>query len=89
VDLNQILHDTLLLLHRQMEKSGIHVEHHLETVPVTVCDAGKFQQVFLNLIINAQQAMDKGGTLTISSRARDGEIEFTFADTGCGSPRNT
>ena len=62
---------------------------HLELAPdlpdVNV-DAGKMEQVFLNLINNAVQAMPEGGDLRITTGVRDGHAEFAFLDTGTGIP---
>ncbi len=84
VDLNQILTDTLLLLNRQFEKSGIRVEREAGRLPLTVADPGKMQQVFLNLLINAQQAMAGGGKLTVRTRSEGGNLEIRVEDTGPG-----
>ncbi|MBX9679296.1 MAG: HAMP domain-containing protein [Gemmataceae bacterium] len=47
-------------------------------------NAQEIKQVFLNLVVNAMDSMDEGGSLTIDVRERDGNIELTFRDTGCG-----
>lgn len=47
-------------------------------------NAQEVKQVFLNLVINALESMEEGGVLTISQEMRDGQIELTFKDTGCG-----
>jgi signal transduction histidine kinase len=49
-----------------------------------VADALQMEQVFLNLIHNAQQAMTEGGTLTVLTRVADGALVITFQDTGVG-----
>jgi signal transduction histidine kinase len=86
VDLNQILTDTLLLSHRQLERSRIQVVRDLGAIPVTVADGGKIQQVCLDLIVNAQQAMGGGGTLTVSTRLAGNMIEIKVTDDGPGIP---
>jgi PAS domain S-box-containing protein len=86
VDVNQLLTDTLLLLARQLERSHIQVKRDLAEVPPTVADAGRLQQVFLDLITNAQQAMTEGGNLTVTSRVQGGVIEIRVADDGPGIP---
>lgn len=50
-------------------------------------DANQLEQVFMNLIQNAAQAMAKGGALTIRTRANDGQVEVLISDTGCGIPK--
>jgi PAS domain S-box-containing protein len=84
VDLNQIVIDTLLLSHRQLERSRIKVVRELNEIPLTVADGGKIQQVFLDLILNAQQAMVNGGTLAVSSRLEENMIEVRVEDDGPG-----
>ncbi|MBI3464616.1 MAG: PAS domain-containing protein [Planctomycetes bacterium] len=53
---------------------------------VVPLDGAKFEQVLLNLIINALEAMPGGGELTIRVRAADGQLRVHVADTGCGIP---
>jgi two-component system NtrC family sensor kinase len=56
------------------------------SLPPVLGDENQLQQVFLNLLINAYQAMPDGGELHISSQANDGEVIATIADTGMGIP---
>jgi len=86
IDLNRLLRDTLLLLSRQLERSKIDVETDLADLPPTVVDAGRIQQVFLDLLLNAQQAMAQGGRLLVRSRTGGGGIEIEVEDTGPGIP---
>jgi C4-dicarboxylate-specific signal transduction histidine kinase len=76
VDVNQILTDTLLLLHRQMEKSGVRVERNAERIPLTVADPGKLQEV-LNMLVNAQQAMPERH---LAPAARGGQHRTVSSD---------
>ncbi|MGB2897488.1 MAG: cache domain-containing protein [Anaerolineales bacterium] len=56
-------------------------------LPLIQADPGQLQQVFINLITNAAEAMEDGGTLTISTRTIDDRsVEIKFTDTGCGIP---
>jgi len=50
-------------------------------------DADQIRQVFVNIILNALQAMTEGGRLNIRARRRGEFVEVEFADTGCGIPR--
>lgn len=88
-DLNQILHDTLSLLEHQLKKAQIKVQMDLaETLPPIHGNAGKLQQVFLNLLMNAKDAMPGGGTLRVTTKVSD-HVEAIVADSGSGiAPEN-
>lgn len=91
-DLNAVVEDTLTLFARPLEKSGIAVEKRLEPLPPIKGSADQFRQLLSNLVVNAQDAMSRGGRLIIRTRflksAREGygRIEIVVADTGCGIP---
>jgi signal transduction histidine kinase len=55
-----------------------------EDLPKVDGDMNQLQQVFLNLSLNACEAMPNGGTLSISTSVRDGKVLVKLADTGCG-----
>jgi len=55
-------------------------------VPDIFCSPSRLNQVFINLITNAVQAMDGKGTLSIGTSARGDWVEVTVQDTGCGIP---
>ncbi len=85
VDLNQVIADVLSLLEHQFEKSSIKVRRELDGSPVTVVGFEfKLQQVFLNLFLNARDAMPSGGWLTISTRRDGHEVVADVSDTGGG-----
>src|SRR5579859_704975 len=75
VDLNKIISDTLALLEHQLKTSHIKVESHFyDGLPMIHGNAGKLQQVFLNLFMNAKDAMaGQGGTLSIATSNRSEE----------------
>ncbi len=87
VDLNGLIRETLLLLGHQLEEAGIRVELQMEEglAPIQG-DPGKLQQVFLNLILNARDAMESGGTLTIRSRSDGRRVRIEVRDSGPGIP---
>ena len=62
---------------------ALDLEPRLPLVPV---DPDKMEQVFLNLVDNATQAMPDGGKLSVGTHLHNGHVEFTFADTGTGIP---
>lgn len=83
VDVNKIILDTLALLEHQFKTSKIRIEKELGSVPVISGNAGRLQQVFLNLFLNAKDAMGAGGTLRIATSNGDG-VSVVVADTGSG-----
>jgi two-component system NtrC family sensor kinase len=85
VDLNEIIGDVLSLLEHQFEKSRIKVRRALYDGPANVIGYEfKLQQVFLNLFLNARDAMPSGGWLAIATRVDRGEVIAEVADTGNG-----
>jgi PAS domain S-box-containing protein len=90
LDLNRILKETLTLIEHQLEKSGVTIRASFsDALPSTRGNGGKLQQVFLNLFLNARDAMPDGGTLTVRSWGEAGYAHVEIADTGFGiSPEN-
>jgi signal transduction histidine kinase len=89
VDVNKLLDDTLQLLEPQMRKSNIEIVKEYSRVPATIFgNAGKLQQVFTNLILNARDAMLSGGTITLKTKSNgDNEVHISVTDTGEGIPK--
>jgi len=84
-DINELLESVLALTAQPTRKSGISVEKQLDhNIGTWNLDAGLLKQAFLNLILNAIQAMPEGGTLTVVSARRDDRIEVKIVDTGTG-----
>ncbi len=88
VPVNDVIRDVLSLLEHQLTRARVKVRLELgDDVPEVLGDENKLQQVFLNLILNAQDAMPKGGWLTIKTSAPSGEpqeVTVTVSDTGAG-----
>jgi signal transduction histidine kinase len=83
--------DALLLLEREMSKHRITVEKSLPvTMPEIMADGNQIQQVILNLLINARQAMPNGGRLFLKmSYDEENEmIDLLVRDFGCGIPQD-
>jgi two-component system, NtrC family, sensor kinase len=87
LDLNRLLEDTLQLLEPQLRKSNVTiVKDYDDASPAILGNAGKMQQVFTNLILNARDAMPDGGTITLISRVIENEVLIEVCDTGVGIP---
>lgn len=67
-------------------KSGVMVEQQLQDVPDVLGNQAEIGQVFMNLMVNAAQAMNGSGTLTLSSCCEDDWVKVSIADTGPGIP---
>ena len=90
LDLNKVIRETLSLLEHQLSKASVKVETAFDdSLPRIKGNAGKLQQVFLNLILNARDAMESGGSLAIRTSAQNGLVHVTVADSGAGiAPEN-
>ncbi len=87
VDLNALLQQSLLLLRQRLENKGIIIlEQYEPDLPCPAMDASRMKQVFLNLCINALQAMPHGGTLTVRSERSGDGVAASFIDSGEGIP---
>jgi two-component system, NtrC family, sensor kinase len=87
VDVNEVVNDVLSLLEHQFELGRIKVRRELSEVPATVVGIEhQLQQVFLNLFLNARDAMPRGGWLTVTTRIEDRQMIAEVADTGSGIP---
>ncbi len=87
VNVNNVVADTLSLIERQLLVNKIEVTKNLTPdIKQVEGNHGQLQQVFTNIIINAQQAMPEGGQLFISTRNENGNVAIEFKDTGCGIP---
>jgi signal transduction histidine kinase len=87
-DLTQLIEDTLVLLEREMNKYRIAVEKRLQPVPPAMVDGNQIQQVLLNLLINARQAMPSGGRVAIKllHDVENDTVDLVVRDYGCGIP---
>jgi len=85
VNLNGLVEDSLYLLEARCAERRIEVERGLEEgLPNIIADASQIQQVMVNLVVNAIQAMPDGGRLTIATHHRDSKVVLRISDTGLG-----
>ena len=88
IDVNRVVEETLSLVSHPLKTSQIQVVKHLgEPLPPVRGSANKLQQVFLNLFLNARDAMPGGGMLEVRTAAHNGSVEIEVVDTGSGIPR--
>ena len=83
MDLNEGVESTLMIA-QHLLRDRVKVVKHLQPLPKVKCMPSQMNQVFLNLITNAAQAIDGNGTLTIDSKVVNNNVEISFADTGSG-----
>jgi PAS domain S-box-containing protein len=84
LNLNTVIRDTLTLLEHQLKTSNVRLESALdESLPPILGNPGKLQQVFLNLFLNARDAMAGGGTLRVATEV-NGHVAVSISDTGSG-----
>ena len=88
IDVNRVVEETLSLVAHPLKTSQIQVVKQLgNTLPAVRGSANKLQQVFLNLFLNARDAMPGGGMLEVRTAANNGSVEVEVVDTGAGIPR--
>ena len=93
VNLNNLIQELALLVRHKFKHQNIRLNLHLDpNLPLVMGEAGQLEQAFLNLILNAAEAMPDGGSLSISSRPVRGNgddpgperVAVEFKDTGPG-----
>ncbi|HEV3024654.1 MAG TPA: ATP-binding protein [Pirellulales bacterium] len=91
-DMLKLIDDTLVLLERELNKYRIAIERQVTAVPLVSAIPNQIQQVLLNLLINARQAMPQGGRVIVrlSHDVENNLVELHVRDNGCGmSPETT
>jgi two-component system, NtrC family, sensor kinase len=90
VDVNECLTEVGSLLSHQFELDNISLQSDLDpSVPQIIADAEKLKQVFMNLLMNAKQAISRNGHITVTTaidNSRD-KIKISIEDSGCGIPQ--
>lgn len=87
IDINVLLKETLALLRPHFQNHPVEIVEEFDSGhPMVSGNAGKLQQVFTNLFLNAKDAMPQGGRLLIRSEMEGGEVVIDVVDTGQGIP---
>ncbi len=88
LDPNAALEEALSLIAHQMQMQGIALEKDLAPLPLVEADFGQLRQAFVNVAMNACEAMGRAGRLTVRTRPAQGEwaVDVVFSDTGPGIP---
>jgi PAS domain S-box-containing protein len=88
LDLNHIIEETLTLVAHPFRVANVQVVRNLQNdLPVVLGSSNRLQQVFLNLFLNARDAMPSGGMFEVRSAANNGTVEIEVSDTGIGIQR--
>lgn len=86
IDLSAVAEEALSLLSHRLQMQNVTLVKELVPLPTVRADFGQMRQAFVNVALNAAEAMSQGGTLTVRSRVAGAMAEVEFADTGPGIP---
>jgi signal transduction histidine kinase len=88
INVNKAIEDIVAMVQHEFTGSGIEFTlTYGEHLPPVTGNANYLQQVFLNLLLNARDAMPRGGTITVATALTGFHISIRIADTGCGIPK--
>ena len=85
---NDVIEKTTQLLEVQFKKGSVRVVKELKETPKIKGNSSKLMQVFMNIMLNAVHAMERGGVLTVSTSAEGDDVKVSIADTGTGIPQD-
>jgi len=87
VDLNERLEEAVKMVQRGAALSHVDIVKHFHSIPHLLARRSEIDQIFVNLITNAVQAMNEKGCLILATEEEEGDaIKVTIEDTGCGIP---
>jgi PAS domain S-box-containing protein len=84
-DINECLETTINIVWNELKYKAT-LEKHLGNIPRTWCNPGQINQVFVNILVNAAQAIEKHGIIHVKTWRDNGAIKIAIRDTGCGIP---
>jgi two-component system sensor histidine kinase HydH len=87
VDVGGLLREILALIRLQAQKNGVEIRLGVENIPPVRGNPEQIKQAFLNLVLNALQAMPEGGILSLTAEVGKDGLRLCFTDTGSGIPR--
>jgi len=82
-DVNELLEQTLRVARLQIPK-GARIDKQLGDLPLIPCEPQRIKQVLMNLILNAAQAIESDGSISLTTQRIDGEVVIRIDDDGCG-----
>jgi len=85
-DVRNLIEEVLNFIEPETERQNIQLIRNIEPLPIVKIDPAQIKQTLINLIINANQAMEDGGKLTVSARLSGNQILIEVEDTGSGIP---
>lgn len=85
-DINAAIENTLSVIWNELKYKAKVIKDY-GNIPLTLCNVGQLSQVFMNLLINAAQAIKTQGQITIKTRCADNTIVVSISDTGSGIPQ--
>ncbi len=88
LNVNEGLDKTLLIAKNRIKNKAT-VHKHYGDVPPISCSPSQINQIFLNLLTNAADAIEDRGDIILHTWAENGRVEISIADTGCGIPADT
>jgi two-component system NtrC family sensor kinase len=87
-DINEVIDKSINLISHQASLQNVKIDKKIKPdLPKIMIDVGQIQQVFINILLNAIEAMPQGGTLTVSSGIENEMAAVRFTDTGIGIPQ--
>ncbi|MDH4226881.1 MAG: HAMP domain-containing histidine kinase [Deltaproteobacteria bacterium] len=93
VDLNAVIDDAFIVVGEILKKSGVEVRFEKGTLPPVIGDSTRLEQVIVNLVANARDAMPGGGEIVLATECEDGpdsrHVILSVSDTGTGMDERT